>query len=224
MRVGELCSRTWKDVLFERNLIRVDDQPACGFSVKNDPSRRNVPMLPLARQVLERRAAGRISEGPMEPVFLKPRHKTAKHPFLSHDWVSRRFTEHRLPEGTIHSTRHSLITYLLAMGYGESQVMRVVGHVKSDTLAVYTHMIEEILQDAATAAFARLFPDEEQQEPKLVREMGLILKGEPLPEDTSNRTYVWPMSFSNYLATEYTKGPPFSRVESLVPRTGFEDG
>jgi site-specific recombinase XerD len=44
------------------------------------------------------------------------------------------------------------------MGYGESQVMRLVGHVKSDTLAIYTHMLEEILQDAATAAFARLFP------------------------------------------------------------------
>lgn len=52
-------------------------------------------MLPLARTVLQRRSKNRISEDPAEPIFLKPRHDSAKHPFLSDDWVSRRFTEHR---------------------------------------------------------------------------------------------------------------------------------
>lgn len=191
LRVGELCSRAWQDVDFRRNTIRVDDQPAAEFTVKNDPSRRIVPLWPRAESILRRRHANRISEDQMEPVFLAPRHKTSKTPFLNLDWLSKRFTEHRemagVAEGVIHSCRHSFISYCLALSVPESKVMRFVGQVKYDTLAVYTHMLEELLQEAPGAALSRYLPGRERKEPVLLTEIALFMDGQPLPENDRQR-------------------------------------
>jgi integrase len=64
MRVGELRSRAWGDIDFERGLIRVDDQPAAGgFTVKNDPSHRGIPMWPRALEILKRSRHPHVAAG-----------------------------------------------------------------------------------------------------------------------------------------------------------------
>lgn len=72
-------------------------------------------------------------------------------------------TEHRdtagFPEGTIHDLRQSFTTYVLALGLPESKVMKLTGHVKHDTIAKYTHIIDELLQEAPDEALARHLPD-----------------------------------------------------------------
>lgn len=161
MRVGELCSRTWADIDLDRRLLRVDDQPICGFKVKTAPSRRNIPLFPRALAVFARRQELRISEDVNEPILISPRPKVGS-VFLLADWLSRRFTEHRdaagFPEGTIHDLRHSFTTYVLALGVPESKVMKMTGHVKYDTIAKYTHIIDELLQEAPDEARARHLP------------------------------------------------------------------
>jgi hypothetical protein len=71
---------------------------------------------------------------------------------------------------------------VLALGVPESKCMRMVGQVKYDTLAVYTHMIEELLQESPGAALARYLRGREREEPVLLREMALFMDGQPLPE------------------------------------------
>lgn len=62
MHVGELCSRTWADLDLDRRLLRVVDQPICGFKVKTAPSRRNIPLFARVIAVLQRRQELRVSE------------------------------------------------------------------------------------------------------------------------------------------------------------------
>lgn len=182
MRLSELCSRVWDDVDLHRNTIRIDDQPICNFKPKNEASKRTVPLFPRARAVLQRRHEKRISENPLEPVLLAPRHHRGN-PFVSGDWLSRTFTEYRdragLPAGTVHSLRHTFITYALALGIPESKVMKMSGHTKHDTIARYTHIVEELLQEAPDAALARYLPGYEvSRQPRLLREMATFMAGD----------------------------------------------
>lgn len=73
------------------------------------------------------------------------RDQTSVSSFLSADWLSRRFTEHRkkagCADGTIHSLRHTFITYCLALGMPDSKVMAMKGHTPHNTISRYTHMV-----------------------------------------------------------------------------------
>lgn len=76
----------------------------------------------------------------------------------------------------IHSLRHTFITYALALGIPESKVMAMTGHVKHDTIARYTHMVEELLQEAPGAALARYLPGyETNRQPVLLRDIAAFL-------------------------------------------------
>ena len=79
-----------------------------------------------------------------------------------------------------HATRHTAITYMLALGMSEAEVKCIVGHVKSETIAGYTHMDEEMLQQAPQNALARHLPGYgiEQKENSLVRQLAEWLAGE----------------------------------------------
>lgn len=189
MRLSELCSRTWGDYDEKRNLIRVDTQPAAGFTCKTDGSRRNIPLFPRALQVLDRRRELRISEDPSEPILLSPRPQVGS-PFVYGDWVSRCFTEHRkdsgLPEGTMHDLRHTFTTYALALGIPESKVMKMTGHVKFDTVARYTHIVDELLQEAPANALAQFLPGyESERKPRLLRRIAAFMAGEECEEEPS---------------------------------------
>ncbi len=229
MRVGELVSRRWRDVDFERNLIRVGDVPEAGFTPKNEESYRNIPLFPRALSVLRRREIKRISDDPSEPVLLSARPHVGRM-FMLADWLSRRFTEHReaagVSSGTMHSCRHTFITYALALGIPESKLMAMTGHTKHSTILRYTHMVDELLQDAIGDAIARQLPGyQAQRTPELLRQITAFMVGEnsePVPETCP--------TCGHYLGTGQNrrkrKRPDFPRVDRKssrkVPRTGFE--
>ena len=100
--------------------------------------------------------------------------------YLDADWISKRLTQHRkqarLASGTLHSLRHIFITYALALGIPESLVMAMTGHTKYDTVRRYTHMVDELLQEAPAAALAWYLPGYDAgRKLRLTREIAALL-------------------------------------------------
>ena len=56
--------------------------------------------------------------------------------------------------------------------------MAMTGHTKYDTVRRYTHMVDELLQEAPAAALARYLPGYvPEREPRLLREIAAFMAG-----------------------------------------------
>jgi integrase len=165
MRQGEILGLTWEDVGFETGTVTVRHQLQRIGGVyqlvepKSEESHRQLD-LPSAvlnalrahrvRQLEERLAAGvRWKGNDLNLVF-----ETSVGTPLDGVKVTRRFQERLrragLPHLRFHDLRHGAASLLLAQGVHPRVVMQILGH--SDirlTLGTYSHVIPQLMQDAA---------------------------------------------------------------------------
>jgi integrase len=148
MRIGELKHLTWADVDFEHGQILIREKP--GWKPKTG-DHRAVPMTPRLRQLL-----GRLDQS-TPWVFTLPRSadgQSARRQVCERrllEYLKRRLKKLKLP-GHLHTFRHSFISHALCSGIPEAIVRSWVGHVDSEIIRHYTHVLDE----TSRAAMERL--------------------------------------------------------------------
>ncbi len=156
LRLGELRALRWRDVDFERKVVRVARAYSRTrlSSPKTEAGVRSVSLFPTAREAL-RGLAGRALErgryAPDELVF-----GTAAGRPVSGSWVGKRWrkalaraklAEHRY---RWHDLRHTCVSRLVAAGADVRLVQEVAGHASPlVTLKRYTQLREARLTEAA---------------------------------------------------------------------------
>jgi integrase len=145
-RADELCHLLWRDIDLANSRIYV------GRS-KTQAGLREVPMLPLLRDILAAYKARAYRGGPDGLVF--PNTKGGRRDkdtlrsgvlllaFERADRILDRRGQVPLPKGiTAHKLRHTFTSILVACGTDPNSVMRQLGHTDPGfTLRVYTHMM-----------------------------------------------------------------------------------
>jgi integrase len=173
-RASEQLGLLWSDVDFDAGVIRIvriqERDGSLSDTTKTDAGRREVPMMPMLRQMLMawRDACPRLA-GQLHRVFPAPGRPAAwpKPRFggggpLLYQNFRRRFWEPvfeqmGLPYVTLHSARHSFISTLQAQGVEVGLVAKLAGHSNATvTLGHYTQAVRgggaavELLQRAYT--------------------------------------------------------------------------
>jgi integrase len=171
MRESELLGLQWSEVDFDRNLVRVrwqlqrEDGHWAWKPPKTKRSRRQIALASSSMQALrahkdrqdtERATQGRLWED-HELVFCT-RHGRP----LSARNLLRRYKEllkkGGLPDIRFHDLRHTAATLLLAGKVNPKVVSEMLGHASiAITLDIYSHVLPDMQQDAATTLERTLF-------------------------------------------------------------------
>lgn len=175
LRRGEALALQWEDIDFEENVIHItkalhfESNKAIQSTTKTEAGIRDVPMIPLLRECLERYedrngSVCRNSSG--KPIESQSAFKrgweswlnamenilNGELPFqpgrrsdLKDDPDRKRFNVRT------HDLRHTFCTMLYKAGVGLKEAQYIMGHADSAmTLEVYTHLDEESRASAAT--------------------------------------------------------------------------
>lgn len=170
MRRGELCGLRWKDVDFERALLRVEqsvEQTKRCLTIKSPKTRhgRRTITLPASlvtelkahwkRQQEQRLKIG-LGKAPADSlVFATWEGKTRSPDGLTKEWS--KAMEAVGIDATLHSLRHTHASHLIASGLDVLTISRRLGHGSPTiTLAVYGHLFTNT-DDRAAEIMERTF-------------------------------------------------------------------
>ena len=148
MRKGEILALTWKDIDFDKNLIRVTksvyhqgDKPYIKLP-KTKESVRVVPLLlPLKEKLLpiQGRANDFIISDDGNTPLTNRRYQT----------LYKQYRENTGIECTAHQLRHSFATIAIENGVPMKSVQEILGHQQiSTTLDIYTDFREVAINEA----------------------------------------------------------------------------
>jgi len=151
LRRGELRGLRWRDVDFERNLIRVErawDDRAGEIEPKSRAGRRRVPLTGPLGSVLAEHGLSRASQAE-DLVFTGQ----ADRPFSS-GWVAERvakvWQDHGLEPIGLHECRHNYAAFMIAAGVNPKALSTYMGHSSiTITLDRYGHLMPGNEQEAA---------------------------------------------------------------------------
>ncbi len=179
MRVGELCGLTWDNVDFERATIHVNKtlmsredringgQKVVLNSPKTRKSDRNIPMLPVVKNVLKQQRENTKHIGAPEIdgisdfVFRSDREGNVLKPRsvytmlrrivgkMNEKEIEEAVREEREPEllenFSPHEIRHTFTTRCFEKGMNPKVISEILGHAGMQmTLGVYTHVSEDM--------------------------------------------------------------------------------
>jgi integrase len=158
-RAGEAIWLTWEDVDFDNGVIHI--RPKDGWKPKTG-DQRVVPLGPELRSVLM------VQPRCWRWVFTA--RPSAKCPVAGRQISDRRALSHlktvlkRLQlNGHQHTFRHSFISYALTQGVPEPIVRKWVGHVDARIMKTYTHIADQISQQAMLGLFNKEGQDPRQE-------------------------------------------------------------
>jgi integrase len=143
-RLGEALSAKWVDVDLGRRVFVV--------RASNSKSKklRSVPLNDAALETLERVG----TQGAYEYVFPN---KKSKGPYTRFGKVWERLrTKAGLPQLRLHDLRHQYASFLVNSGRSLYDVQQILGHSSPVVTQRYAHLSTHALQEAASAASARL--------------------------------------------------------------------
>lgn len=154
-RAGEAIWLTWGDVDFARDVIHIRAKD--GWKPKTG-DQRVVPMGAELREVLLQQLR--------QWRWVFTARPSAKCPVAGRQISDRRALSHLKTvlkklqlEGHQHTFRHSFISHALTKGVPEAIVREWVGHVDARIMKTYTHIADQISQQAMLGLFAK---DEEE--------------------------------------------------------------
>lgn len=163
-RRAELCALRWRDVdlgdgrVYARSYVRKDaaGKVLYSFTTKSGHDRA-VPLLPLARETLERLHAARTNEDEDETVFQGGRSGGPLHG----NFVGEEFREQRKRAGlprrfTFHTMRHTFASWLVTQGVPIRHLQEYMGHASIQTTMRYAHLVPDQAHEMAAAAMAGL--------------------------------------------------------------------
>jgi integrase-like protein/Mrr restriction endonuclease-like protein len=184
-RAHELCNLLWRDVDLANGRIFV------GRS-KTQAGLREIPNLPILRDVLASHKAAMYRGRPDDHVFLNIkggvlnkdtlRSGVLVAAFERADELLRSRGQIPLPVGlSAHKLRHTFASLLIALGEDPASVMRQLGHTDAAfTLEVYTHMMNRE-------------PEERNRLKALVKGERVVAQLAPLPEPLESNDYELPI-------------------------------
>jgi integrase len=169
LRLGELRALRWRDVDFERSLIRVEQAYSRSTlkRPKTDAGVRSVPLFPSAEAAMRELAARAFTRGRFaddQLVFATGRVTPLDGSNFNHLVWSKALQLAGLGESTVdaqgnqrwrnryrfHDLRHTAVSRLVAEGADVKLVQAVAGHSKASlTLDRYTHLTDERVREAA---------------------------------------------------------------------------
>ena len=167
VRRGELCGLEWRDIDFERRVIRISkaSQYVAGRGVVEMPTKtrsgeRGITVSPYVIEVLEeyhlwwleyREEQGEKWNGVKENLFIQADGKPI-FPGTINLWL-KNFTErNNLPYLNPHALRHTFITLQITAGVDLRTLQARSGHAQASTLLnVYCHAIQSAQERAAQA-------------------------------------------------------------------------
>ncbi len=146
MRTGEINGLKWKYVDFENGLILVREVYSAGESeenVKTETSLRDIPMLPMVKEALQRQWDARRDDS--EYVFRsREGNPIDAHNFANRIWyplLRHLDLEKRRP----YQTRHTTATLMLASGENPEWIARLMGHANTQMLfTVYSRFVPNL--------------------------------------------------------------------------------
>ena len=184
-RAHELCNLLWRDVDLANGRIFI------GRS-KTQAGLREIPMLPVLRDVLAAHKAATYRGDPDAHVFLNVNGGIFNQDTLRKGVIVKAFarTDERLrsrgqnplPVGlTAHKLRHTFASVLVAIGEDPATVMKQLGHKDAVfTLEVYTHMMNRQ-------------PEERNRLKALVRGERVAAQLAPMPAQFESTDYELPV-------------------------------
>jgi site-specific recombinase XerD len=136
-------------------------------------SRRSIPVPPQLLPAFKAHRAAQRRERLAYPggwpehgaVFTEPDGRVLDPREDYDEWVSI-LREAGVPHRKLHIMRHTAATMLLAQGVDISVVQQLLGHRDIRTTRGYTHVVDELLRDAAAKIGERLFGPVEKPKPK----------------------------------------------------------
>jgi len=152
MRTGEINGLKWKYVDFDAGLILVRETFSSGEveeNAKTETSLRDIPMLPMVREALERQKA-RGCDG--DYVFsTREGHPLDAHNFANRIWYPLlRYLE--LEKRRPYQTRHTTATLMLAAGENPEWIARLMGHANTQMLfTVYSRFVPNLTRQDGLA-------------------------------------------------------------------------
>ena len=156
LRTGEINGLKWKYVDFEKNQLLIRETYMRGRDeyTKNDGSQREVPMMPLVREAMERHKADAAAG--VEYVFVTRNGRPIDtvnftnrvwYPLLRHLGLDRRRP---------YQTRHTAATLMLASGEAPEWIAKILGHTTTEMLfRVYSRFVPNLTRNDG-AAYAGL--------------------------------------------------------------------
>lgn len=153
MRTGEINGLKWKYVDFEQGVIRIREVFSAGESEENaktESSIRDIPMLPMVREALERQWEKRDPN--VDYVFCsREGNPIDAHNFANRIWYPLlRFLE--LEKRRPYQTRHTTATLMLASGESPEWIARLMGHSNTQMLfTVYSRFVPNLARQDGLA-------------------------------------------------------------------------
>lgn len=176
MRTGEINGLKWKYVDFENGLIQVREVFSAGVSeqdAKTESSLRDIPMLPMVKEALERQRQQRHPES--EYVFTtRDGNPIDAHNFANRIWYPLlRYLdiEKRRP----YQTRHTTATLMLASGENPEWIARLMGHANTQMLfTVYSRFVPNLTRQDGRAITGLLNSRVNATEPAPVEDLSTM--------------------------------------------------
>ena len=162
-RRAELCALRWRDVSFDegrvyaRGYVRKDSEGKVVYEHRTKSGHdRAVPLLPLAREALERMHAARTNEDEEETVFVGDRGAPLHGNFVGEEFRDQRKRTGLPKRFTFHTLRHTFASWLVTQGVPLRHVQAYLGHASIRTTEIYAHLVEDRAHEVAAAAMAEL--------------------------------------------------------------------
>ena len=166
LRRGEVCGLSWGDVDLTKSMLHVRravDEFGNVKEPKTASSRRSLPLLPIAREALEKRHAAMLQEfsdapgyvvrsasgvrklAPNVPVVTNEYGKRRRPMLLTQWWDRNRAKKLGVPEECrLHDLRHTFLSILAEEGVHPRIMQEYAGHARPDiTLRIYTHVRDD---------------------------------------------------------------------------------
>lgn len=153
MRTGEINGLKWKHVDFDAGLILVRETFSSGEAEENaktETSLRDIPMLPMVREALERQKAEQGADS--EYVFCtREGNPLDAHNFANRIWYPLlRYLD--LAQRRPYQTRHTTATLMLAAGENPEWIARLMGHANTQMLfTVYSRFVPNLTRQDGLA-------------------------------------------------------------------------
>jgi integrase len=161
MRLGELAHLRWRNVHESRGLIEVRDSTGRGqaeFKTKTG-AHRHVPIHPIVQNALAQSEALAGTAQPEDFVLVSPSRllglRTGQIDGTRASRIWKKYISEVLPDQPFkfHGLRHIHITWMLALGYSETQVMNATGHTVHKTMQGYVRWADTLTSQKERASF-----------------------------------------------------------------------